>query len=374
MTRVIELRGWDGYPGLLPAWRRLWAEQPDAPAFLHPTWTQVWWHHFGRGRRLRLLLVEEQGRLAAVAPLFAERPLPVPGRLRTVGAGITNDYADWLLPADPASRAACADALFAHLTRRWDWLTLELQGLRPDARLLPLTARAGLHGLLVRPRPGPVCPAVTVDGSWSEYLGTRSASLRWKVRNRQRRLARLGDVCYEHADASTARTAVDELIQLHTLRWAGRPDVSLVSRSARGRAFYRDVLLRLVADGIADVVSLRLNGRAIAAQVGFVVGGTYAYYQIAFDPTMARFDPGTLLVAYLLERAWCRGLRTFDFMTGDEPYKYRWADHDPAVTHVTLVRKHPIARTTWRAIEIGRGLRSRRLAAAASEEPNESSH
>ena len=164
---------------------------------------------------------------------------------------------------------------------------------------------------------------------------------------------------------------MDELIRLHRLRWAGRPDVTLVSRSARGRAFYRAVLPKLVDEGIADIVSLRLDGRAIAMQVGFEVGGTYGYYQVAFDPAMARHEPGQLLVAYLLERAWDRGLRTFDFMTGDEPYKYRWADQDPAVCHVTIQPDRPVARLAGRAMAVGRRLRDRLRSARGGEAPAE---
>ena len=168
---------------------------------------------------------------------------------------------------------------------------------------------------------------------------------------------------YEHADASTAEVAVDDLIHLHGLRWTGRPDVTLVSRSARGRAFYRAVLPQLVGEGLADVVSLRLNGQAIAAQVGFVSGGTYLYDQIAFDPSMARYEPGTLLIAHLLERAWDRRLQTFDFMTGDEPYKYRWADQSPSVSHVAIVPDQPVARALCGVMEVGRKLRGLRRSA-----------
>lgn len=341
-------------------WDELWRRQPDAPVFLHPIWAGTWWWHFGHGRQLRLLLVEECGKNIALAPLFLERPFPVPGRLRGIGAGITNDYSDWLLPDDTATRAACVDAILAYVAEHWVWLTLELQGLRTDSRLFPVVKRGNAHGLVVQPRPGPRCPAARIDGSWASYLSTRSSNLRRKVRNRQRRLAALGDVRYEHADRTTAQAAVDELIRLHSLRWTGQPDVTLISRSAPGRAFYRAVLSRLVYEGIADVVSLRLNGRAIAAQAGFVVGRTYSSYLVAFDPSMARYEPGTLLDAYLLEQAWRRGLGTFDFMTGDEPYKYRWADQNPAVTHVTVVPDQPVARMVYRAIDVGRRVQTLR--------------
>lgn len=363
--RVLELHSIRERPGLIDEWRRLWSEQETAPVFVHPTWARSWWRHFGHGRHLRLLGVEEAGRLVALAPLFLERPYPVPGRLRIIGAGVTDDFQDWLLPADPATRLACASALFDHLAVRRGWMTLEIQGLRPDSRMLPLLDHAEARGLLVRPRPGPRTPVVPLADTWDAYLKTRGGNVRRNLGKKQRRLARLGDVQYVHATPTSAAGAVDEVIRLHDLRWTGRNDVTLVSRSADGQAFYREVLPKLVAEGIADVVTLELDGRAIAAQVGFEVGDTYFNYQAAFDPAQAPYSPSTLLLAYLLERAWDRGLRTFDFMTGDEPYKSDWAVQTPSVTHVTVLPDQSAARLVVGAMEVGRHLRDLREQASA---------
>ena len=368
---VIELQNWDTRPDVLDEWQRLWSEQPGAPVFLHPIWARTWWRTFGKARRLRLLLVEEDGRAIALAPLFLERPLPGPGRLRIIGAGITSDYTDWLLPGDPERQARAVDAVFGYLARRGGWLTLELQGLQPDSRLFQHVERARDQGLLVRPRQGPHSPAVLVSGTWPEYLATRPNNLRKNIRWRHRRLAELGEVSFQHADAEAAKTAVDEAIHLHDLRWDGRDDVTLLSKkSARGRAFYRAVLPRMVREGVADLASLRLNNRAVATQIGFLIGGTYFAYQTAFDPSLSRYAPSTLLLVHLLEQAWADGLRSFDFMTGSETYKYLWATDNPVIAHVTILPNHPVARAMLRAMDLGRRLRSwRERRNGTKEEP-----
>lgn len=135
--RILELTSWNQRPALMSEWQRLWSEQPRPPVFVHPTWARIWWRHFGSGRRLRLLRVEDAGQAVALAPLYLERPFPAPGRLRIVGSGITSDYTDWLLPIVPEARAAIVDLILDHLARRWGWLTLELQGLRADTALFP---------------------------------------------------------------------------------------------------------------------------------------------------------------------------------------------------------------------------------------------
>jgi CelD/BcsL family acetyltransferase involved in cellulose biosynthesis len=361
--RVLELTSWNERPSLMSEWQRLWSEQQNPPVFVHPTWARIWWRHFGAGRRLRLMLVEEAGQAIALAPLYLERPFPAPGRLRIVGSGITSDYTDWLLPVDPEVRAAVVDVLFDHLARRWGWLTLELQGLRADTALFPHVDQAHRPAFLVERRVGPRTLAIDLEGTWDAYLRSRHHGLRKKLRSRPRQLGELGEVTFEHADPSNALAAVDDMIHLHDVRWAGRNDATLVSSSSNGRAFYRAVLPQLVEDGIADLVTMRLDGRAIASQVGFQIGGVYYNYQAAFDPAMAHYAPGLLILAHLVERAWDAGLERFDFMTGDEPYKHLWANQDPFVTHVTIFPNQPVARVLVQAMGIGRRIRSRREAA-----------
>jgi CelD/BcsL family acetyltransferase involved in cellulose biosynthesis len=52
---------------------------------------------------------------------------------------------------------------------------------------------------------------------------------------------------------------------------------------------------------------------------------TFYYYLPAWEPSLARLAPSSLLLAHLIERAYARGLKRFDFMLGDEPYKADWA-------------------------------------------------
>jgi CelD/BcsL family acetyltransferase involved in cellulose biosynthesis len=235
--------------------------------------------------------------------------------------------------------------------------------LRADTAIFPHVEQLHSPRFLVERRDGPTTLAIHLNGTWDEYLRGRHHGLRKKLRSRPKQLKQLGEVTYEHADPSNALAAVDDMIHLHDVRWAGRQDATLVSRSPNGRAFYRTVLPKLVVDGVADLVTMRLDGRAIASQAGFQVKGVYYNYQAAFDPELAHYAPGLLILAHLVEGCWAAGLERFDFMTGDEPYKRLWANHDPHVTHVTIFPNQPVAWALVQAMQIGRRIRSRREAA-----------
>ena len=79
-----------------------------------------------------------------------------------------------------------------------------------------------------------------------------------------------------------------------------------------------------------DLTLLEVDGKPVAGSLGFVDGDTYYYYLPAWEPELAPLAPSGLLLANLIERAYERGLRRFDFMLGDEPYKARWATEERA--------------------------------------------
>ena len=67
---------------------------------------------------------------------------------------------------------------------------------------------------------------------------------------------------------------------------------------------------------------------------------------------MQAYSPGTLLIAYALEDAVSRGDSEFDFLRGNEPYKYRWGARDRFNRRVLHVPTTPAGAWSSRAIRI----------------------
>ena len=51
---------------------------------------------------------------------------------------------------------------------------------------------------------------------------------------------------------------------------------------------------------------------------------------------MAPLAPSSLLLGHLVERAYSLGLKRFDFMLGDEPYKARWATEERQTVNLVV--------------------------------------
>jgi CelD/BcsL family acetyltransferase involved in cellulose biosynthesis len=65
---------------------------------------------------------------------------------------------------------------------------------------------------------------------------------------------------------------------------------------------------------------------------------SFCFYITGFDKRYATFSPGTVIVAHAIREAICNGYRVFDFLRGDEPYKFSLGAELRQTENVTIFR------------------------------------
>ena len=258
--------------------------------------------------------------------------------LRPLGLGVT-DYFDVVLPPEPDRRRAALGALADALVERAGaWDALDLRGVPAESPtvkdLIAVAAGRGMRQVVL---PGHSRPGIALDGSWDEYLKTRPGRFRYNLRSRLRRLAEQGEVRFRTVSRpSEVAAALVTLTELHARRWHGQHTATIFSSSAAARRFYAEACTRYAQRGLLDLTLLEVGGRAVAGSLGFIDRDTYFYYLPAWEPSLAPLAPSSLLLGHLVERAYGLGLRRFDFMLGDEPYKARWATEDRETVNLVV--------------------------------------
>jgi CelD/BcsL family acetyltransferase involved in cellulose biosynthesis len=327
---------WPATPAAAEVWERLRRSAPTESVFLTPEWLQAWCKHLGTGQPLLFAVVDDD-EVVALAPI--DRAW-VGGFsvLRPLGLGVT-DYADLLLPREPERRRAALGALASALVERTGgWDALDLRGVPAESETVrDLVAVAAGRGLRHAVLPGYSRPGIALTGSWNEYLKSRPGRFRYNLRSRLRRLGEQGPVQFRtvsHPDQ--VGPALATLTDLHARRWYGQHTATIFSSSPAARRFYADACMRYAERGLLDLTILEVGGRAVAGSLGFVDRGTYYYYLPAWEPSLAPLAPSSLLLGHLVERAYSLGLKRFDFMLGDEPYKARWATEERETVNLVV--------------------------------------
>jgi CelD/BcsL family acetyltransferase involved in cellulose biosynthesis len=331
-------------------WRRLAVLRGNG--FVTPEWVAAWAKHYGEGQSPLVPIVREaDGGLRGLLPLA----LPQSGRprvCRIAGSNLGDRFHPVCEPADEAEVAAAAGEALADAPEAWSVISLDhIQVEQPWVESL---AEATGRRLSTRSRIAAPLPLIDISAhqSWDDYLATRSKNFRQQVRRFPRRAVR-------EAGAVIRRTkSPDELdadmrlfFDLHDKRFTERGGSSLSAERARG--FHLDFAAAALEQGWLRLWFLELNGSPAAAWYGWRVGDRYSYYNSGFDPEFAALSPGLVLISAVIESAFEEGATVFDFLLGEESYKYRFAEEERTVSDVTLARSLPHPASVVTAAEYG---------------------
>lgn len=316
--------------------RRLVAASPRATVFQTWEWNAAWWRHKGgRGRRFLALCFAEGSENVGYALLWRD---PLTRELRPLGEG-DSDYLDII--AHPLHEAAVVRALL-------EWLAAEGKGYRllvPQARPTSVLAthlpgeQARVSGSAVVSLIGEACPATPLPATWDEYTRSLGKKRRANIGYYERNLHKhFKEVVFAVSDPDTIAEDTEAFFALHQRRWNARWLPGAFSR-ASARRFHFDMAQSLLSGGHLRLHTLSLEGRTEAALYCFHNGDTTFYYLGGFEPELARFSIGSVLTArairYAIEEDHAK---TFDFLRGNESYKYAWGAADSFNTHLIAGR------------------------------------
>jgi CelD/BcsL family acetyltransferase involved in cellulose biosynthesis len=316
--RVQEISSLSELEALSGEWSDLWERSPRATPFQTPEWLLPWWRRLGRGR-LRALAMWDGPRLVGLAPFFVTAPL---GRLRCLGTGNT-DYLDLL--AEEGREADLAEVVAERLIsppRRWGFA--DLQQLPPGS---PIADAQWGPSFRVRRTNQEVCPVMELPLTVEEWRAALPPKLRSNLGYYRRRLEREGDARFITADETNLTQLLDRLFELHGARWRTRKLPGAFSHPAV-RSFHREVATGFFRRGWLRLYGLVYRDEIAAVLYCFLARGRVFYYGGGFDPELSRLSPGTVLTGHAMEDSIRSGAREWDFLRGDEPYKYAWGARD----------------------------------------------
>lgn len=157
-------------------------------------------------------------------------------------------------------------------------------------------------------------PTAVLDlpATFDEWLMSIGKKERHEVRRKRRRFeAEFGDITVVRESGD----AVGEFCDLH--RTSPGEKGSFMTPAME--LLFSD----LATEAGASVHRLVCDGRTRAAAFGFETDEGYFYYNSAYDPDAAMASPGVVLLSAMIEDQISRGVGIFDFLKGEERYKYR---------------------------------------------------
>jgi CelD/BcsL family acetyltransferase involved in cellulose biosynthesis len=344
----VEITAHDSIAALAAEWDAL-VDTIGASPFVRPGWLLAWWAAFGTGVA-EILVARRDGHLVGVLPMHH-----LDGVLRTMA----NDHSPecCFLAADVEVADALAAAMLDRTDRRASLYFLDPTLLGMAA--LRRKAAASGHRLLVRTAER--SPYTTMADDWTAFEARIGGRLRSDLRRRQRRLEERGVLEVELTSVPRDLAAtLEEGFAVEASGWKGTHGTgTAISASSATRAFYGDVAAWGLERGWLHLAFLRLDGRALAFELGIRTADEHHRLKAGHDESYRDVAPGKLLLRAVIEDCHAAGVQRFCFGGDAEPYKLEWATGLLERELVQVFASGPRARIEWGALAYGRPVAQR---------------
>ena len=307
-------------------WNNLVAQSIADTPFSRHEYLSEWWKTLGGGEwkqaELVLISATENDQLVGIAPLFITE-YDGQQALMLVGSIEISDYLDLIVRADDLPRflSGLLDFLASRFASNDNWSGIDWYNL-PDSSPTPaaLKTESGRRGWTHHEEIYRPTPRIALNGSFEEYLSRLDKKQRHEIRRKMRRAAESGKVRFYVVDKDAdIETELDSFFHLMVqdpnkamfLRDAMRDQMSTTIRAAH-------------EGGYLWLGFLEVEGVKAAASLNFDYKNKLWGYNSGVRRDFMELSPGWVLLAHVIQ--WCceNNRYEFDFMRGDEEYKYRF--------------------------------------------------
>ncbi len=333
-VQLTVYRDAEGFKALQGEWNDLVRRSAFNTVFLTWEWQATWWRSLGKGDLWLLAWREPSGMLVGLAPLYLNTE---DGRrtLSLVGCREVSDYLDLIIAA--GREAEVHDAFLTWLAGpdAPSWDVVDLCNLPETSQTHHrLVEAARRRGYAAETMQEDVCPIIPLPSSWDDYLAGLDKHQRHEVRRKMRRIAEEATPrWYIVGPEHDLRAEMDAFIALH--QRSRREKGEFMDETMQ--RFFHDMAQAMRDAGWLFLTFMEVNGVKAASLLCFDYHNSILVYNSGYDPeAYSSLSPGIVLLARCIQYAIEQGRQAFDFLQGNEVYKYRFGGKDFRVMRAVI--------------------------------------
>lgn len=337
--QIETLRDQNGWAAIAKDWNALLENSHVRVPFLTFEFQRAWWDHLGGGEwkdaELNILVGRSpEGQILGIAPLFRTKNSAGERVLHFVGTHEIADFLDFIVR--PRDHAAFLQAVLEILSADPSWRSLDLYNVLDTSLttevLSLLTVERSLDFKVETLQPSPYIPVPT---TFDNYIASLDSKQAHELRRKLRRAARNPE--------TISIEIVDDKDQLSG---ALQDFFALMCQEADKNRFLAPpmrtqmeaIAVAAFDGGWLQLFFLKAGNKRIAGYMNFDFDNCIWAYNAGFNNEYAALSPGWLIMGEMMRWSIEHGRKIFDFMRGDEEYKYRFGGTDRFVQRVTITR------------------------------------
>ena len=336
--RITTLKAFDQ---LATEWNTLLTESITNVPFLRHEYLRGWWEKLGGGEwenaELAIITAKEDDKLVGIAPLFSTSRSEEGGTgksLMLLGSIEISDYLDVIVREENLTRFITGLFTFLENENQLDWNQLDWFNIPEDSKSIEsIKNSAEVKGWTYKQENFRPAVAVKLAGDFDEYLAGIDKKQRHEIRRKMRRAAEfyIPTSWKILNDESQLEDGIDDFLKLMALE----PEKAKFLTSEMQEQM-KIVIREAWKAGWLQLSFLEVGEVKAASYLNFDYDGTIWVYNSGMDPRFNDLSPGWVLLGHLLMWANEQGRKVFDFMRGDENYKFKFGGVAQHVQRITI--------------------------------------
>lgn len=325
MTHYFNLHS---FQNLQEEWEKLLPFTETDNLFLNPRWQRVWWETLGGKSELHLLSISTETEIIGIAPMAVNND-----EFSFLGGTDLFDYHDFVVRKDREEEFF--RNLMEHLnTQTWGKISLpSLPQQSPTLSFIPEFAK--IQGWNCEITKEDVSPGITLPEDWESYLLKLTKKDRHELRRKYRRLYNTANPTHTAClDKEAIDACMDDLFHLMRLSHEEKRGFLTEERES----FFRAISKEMASVNQLGLYFMEVDGIKAAGVLCFDYKNKRYLYNSGFNPIYSKLSVGLLMKATTLHDAISSGFNYFDFLRGDEDYKYDLGGMDTQLYSLTIHR------------------------------------
>ena len=305
------------FQSIKEGWKRLLEKDKEATPFQSWQWLEAYEKHYREGEVFILGGYQEE-ELEAIG-VFEK----IKDEITLLGGGRT-DYQDILSHNKKEAWQAFLQFFIDKGLKNFSFHHLR----EFSSSLKILEALSSEIKLNFKKEPTGVSPRLKLPETWEQYLESLTHHKRKEIK---RKIKKLADFTTEKfCFKKEFHQKMNSFFQLYR---ASSPEKIMDETK---ESFYLKVAENMAPLGWPELCFLYLEKKPIAAYFSFIFKNRLFLYNTGFDREYQKLSPGAVLLSFMIKEQIKLGREVFDFLQGDERYKYDFGAQDQNLFKVVM--------------------------------------
>jgi len=317
LYKIITTKSYDELLQYSQNWQALY-DSLELPISYSPEWLFAWLNSYNdRNLEIDVSFVYLDDKFLAVIPFM----IRIEGKKRTLKF-LSDSCSDYLgIPHDNEIRDDLSE-IISQQFQRLNFTHFTFSSLHEDDNsLLILISSLSSRGLKMEVGAIDKSLSISINESYSATFASTIAHRRFKRQLKD--INELGEIALKVIQKPDDKL-LNDIFQIHEAKWSANRVFPQFTDERRKK------FIRIIANVFAErnqfvVFGLYAGEKLIAYRIGFIHNSTYYDWNTSFDITLEKYAPGTVLLIRAIQYMQSNNILRFEFMNGNENYKYMWA-------------------------------------------------